>query len=68
MFQSECCPREIRGAVVASYQLMITIGVRFTRQLYSVCQNHANTFRSMSQTLTFLQADSSSRACNSSSC
>jgi SP family sugar:H+ symporter-like MFS transporter len=27
MFQSECCPREIRGAVVASYQLMITIGI-----------------------------------------
>lgn len=26
MYQSECCPREIRGAVVASYQLMITIG------------------------------------------
>lgn len=26
MFQSECCPKEIRGAVVASYQLMITIG------------------------------------------
>lgn len=27
MFQSECCPREIRGAVVASYQLMITVGI-----------------------------------------
>ncbi|SPJ82094.1 related to low-affinity hexose transporter HXT3 [Fusarium torulosum] len=27
MFQSECAPREIRGAVVASYQLMITIGI-----------------------------------------
>merc|ERR1712149_110961 len=27
MFQSECLPREIRGAVVASYQLMITIGI-----------------------------------------
>ncbi|KAF2265562.1 high-affinity glucose transporter ght2 [Lojkania enalia] len=27
MFQSECCPREIRGGVVASYQLMITIGI-----------------------------------------
>jgi len=27
MFQSECCPREIRGAVVASYQLLITIGI-----------------------------------------
>ncbi|KAF2034572.1 monosaccharide transporter-like protein [Setomelanomma holmii] len=27
MFQSECCPREIRDAVVASYQLMITIGI-----------------------------------------
>ncbi|KAI1631575.1 high affinity glucose transporter ght1 [Biscogniauxia mediterranea] len=27
MFQSECSPREIRGAVVASYQLMITIGI-----------------------------------------
>lgn len=27
MFQSECCPREIRGAVVSSYQLMITIGI-----------------------------------------
>jgi SP family sugar:H+ symporter-like MFS transporter len=27
MFQSECCPRGIRGAVVASYQLMITIGI-----------------------------------------
>jgi SP family sugar:H+ symporter-like MFS transporter len=27
MFQSECCPREIRGPVVASYQLMITVGI-----------------------------------------
>lgn len=27
MFQSECSPREIRGAVVASYQLMITVGI-----------------------------------------
>ncbi|KAK8124581.1 uncharacterized protein PG998_000340 [Apiospora kogelbergensis] len=27
MFQSECSPKEIRGAVVASYQLMITIGI-----------------------------------------
>lgn len=27
MFQSECAPREIRGAVVASYQLLITIGI-----------------------------------------
>jgi SP family sugar:H+ symporter-like MFS transporter len=27
MYQSEVCPREIRGAVVASYQLMITIGI-----------------------------------------
>lgn len=27
MFQSECCPREIRGAVVASYQLMVTVGI-----------------------------------------
>lgn len=27
MYQSECCPKEIRGAVVASYQLMITIGI-----------------------------------------
>ncbi|RMZ27271.1 hypothetical protein D0859_08669 [Hortaea werneckii] len=27
MFQSECLPREIRGAVVASYQLMITVGI-----------------------------------------
>ncbi|KAJ4153777.1 hypothetical protein LMH87_010250 [Akanthomyces muscarius] len=27
MFQSESSPREIRGAVVASYQLMITIGI-----------------------------------------
>ncbi|KAF4988421.1 hypothetical protein FDECE_15062 [Fusarium decemcellulare] len=27
MFQSECSPREIRGAVVASYQLMITFGI-----------------------------------------
>ncbi|KAL7911796.1 general substrate transporter [Trichoderma velutinum] len=29
MFQSECAPREIRGAVVASYQLLITIGILF---------------------------------------
>lgn len=29
MFQSECCPKEIRGAVVASYQLMITFGKRY---------------------------------------
>ncbi|KAK3952849.1 hypothetical protein QBC32DRAFT_132934 [Pseudoneurospora amorphoporcata] len=27
MFQSECSPREIRGAVVASYQLLITMGI-----------------------------------------
>ncbi|ROT36139.1 high-affinity glucose transporter ght2 [Sodiomyces alkalinus F11] len=27
MFQSECAPREIRGAVVASYQLAITFGI-----------------------------------------
>jgi SP family sugar:H+ symporter-like MFS transporter len=27
MFQSESAPREIRGAVVSSYQLMITIGI-----------------------------------------
>ncbi|KAK4120325.1 general substrate transporter [Parathielavia appendiculata] len=27
MFQSESSPREIRGAVVASYQLLITIGI-----------------------------------------
>ncbi|KAM4054399.1 major facilitator superfamily protein [Hirsutella rhossiliensis] len=27
MFQSESSPKEIRGAVVASYQLMITIGI-----------------------------------------
>lgn len=27
MFQSESSPREIRGAVVASYQLMITFGI-----------------------------------------
>lgn len=27
MFQSECSPRQIRGAVVASYQLFITIGI-----------------------------------------
>ncbi|PTB66849.1 general substrate transporter [Trichoderma citrinoviride] len=29
MFQSECAPRQIRGAVVASYQLLITIGILF---------------------------------------
>ncbi|TFB00220.1 High-affinity glucose transporter ght2 [Trichoderma ghanense] len=29
MFQAECAPREIRGAVVASYQLLITIGILF---------------------------------------
>merc|ERR1712072_857235 len=27
MFQSECLPREIRGPVVASYQLLITVGI-----------------------------------------
>ena len=27
MFQSECLPRQIRGPIVASYQLMITIGI-----------------------------------------
>ncbi|KLU84402.1 hypothetical protein MAPG_03445, partial [Magnaporthiopsis poae ATCC 64411] len=27
MFQSECSPREIRGGVVASYQLLITFGI-----------------------------------------
>jgi len=34
MFQSECSPREIRGAVVASYQLLITLGI-----LISNCVN-----------------------------
>ncbi|PHH59263.1 hypothetical protein CDD81_3520 [Ophiocordyceps australis] len=29
MFQSESAPREIRGAVVASYQLFITLGILF---------------------------------------
>ncbi|KAJ4386073.1 hexose transporter hxt5 [Gnomoniopsis smithogilvyi] len=27
MFQSECSPKEIRGAVIASYQLAITVGI-----------------------------------------
>lgn len=27
MFQGECSPRQIRGAVVSSYQLMITLGI-----------------------------------------
>jgi SP family sugar:H+ symporter-like MFS transporter len=27
MFQGECSPRQIRGAVVGSYQLMITVGI-----------------------------------------
>ena len=27
MFQGECSPRQIRGAVVASYQLMVTVGI-----------------------------------------
>merc|ERR1712072_704151 len=27
MFQSKCLPREIRGPVVASYQLLITVGI-----------------------------------------
>lgn len=35
MFQSECSPREIRGAVVASYQLLITLGI-----LISNCVNY----------------------------
>ena len=35
MFQSETAPKEIRGAVVASYQLMITIGI-----LVSNCVNY----------------------------
>jgi len=35
MFQSECAPRQIRGAVVASYQLMITLGI-----LVSNCVNY----------------------------
>lgn len=35
MFQSESSPREIRGAVVASYQLMITFGI-----LISNCVNY----------------------------
>ncbi|KAM3512531.1 hypothetical protein MY11210_003794 [Beauveria gryllotalpidicola] len=34
MFQSETSPREIRGVVVASYQLMITMGI--------LCANTAN--------------------------
>ncbi|CBX90368.1 hypothetical protein IAQ61_001866 [Plenodomus lingam] len=40
MFQSECCPREIRGAVVASYQLMITIGILISNLInYGVRDN-----------------------------
>lgn len=27
MYQSKCCPRETRGSVVASYQLLITFGI-----------------------------------------
>jgi SP family sugar:H+ symporter-like MFS transporter len=27
MFQAECSPREIRGAIIASYQLMISLGI-----------------------------------------
>lgn len=27
MFQAECAPREIRGAIISSYQLMISIGI-----------------------------------------
>jgi SP family sugar:H+ symporter-like MFS transporter len=35
MYQSEVCPREIRGPVVASYQLMITIGILSKYPLFS---------------------------------
>jgi SP family sugar:H+ symporter-like MFS transporter len=35
MFQSECAPRQIRGATVASYQLAITLGI-----LISNCVNY----------------------------
>lgn len=44
MFQSECCPREIRGAVVASYQLMVTVGILVANGInYGVRDNPGQT-------------------------
>jgi SP family sugar:H+ symporter-like MFS transporter len=40
MFQSECCPREIRGPVVASYQLMITIGILVSNIINYIVRDH----------------------------
>jgi SP family sugar:H+ symporter-like MFS transporter len=45
MYQSEVCPREIRGAVVASYQLMITIGI-LSKSITQMCMYHTYVFRS----------------------
>jgi SP family sugar:H+ symporter-like MFS transporter len=47
MYQSEVCPREIRGAVVASYQLMITVGIlsKCESDLDSQCTYHVCSFQ-----------------------
>ncbi|KAL7793008.1 general substrate transporter [Trichoderma ceciliae] len=42
MFQSECVPREIRGAVVTSYQLLITIGILFGNLVCYFIRTHEN--------------------------
>jgi SP family sugar:H+ symporter-like MFS transporter len=46
MYQSEVCPREIRGAVVASYQLMITIGI-LSKSITQMCMYRTYVFRSL---------------------
>ncbi|KAF1838302.1 general substrate transporter [Decorospora gaudefroyi] len=40
MYQSEVCPREIRGAVVASYQLMITVGIVISNIINYIVRDH----------------------------
>lgn len=40
MFQSECVPREIRGAVVTAYQLLITIGILIGNLVCYLMSNH----------------------------
>ncbi|PHH71408.1 hypothetical protein CDD82_6532 [Ophiocordyceps australis] len=40
MFQSESAPREIRGAVVASYQLFITLGIFFCSSIGEILHKH----------------------------
>lgn len=42
MYQSECAPAWVRGAVVSCYQWAITIGLLLAAILSQVCHNRSN--------------------------